>query len=895
MAGLLPRGISRAFRLPLRRSRVDDDVSDEIAFHLEMRAAELAARGWTPEAARAEARRRFGDTHHWSSAMSAVDRERVAQERRTEWLDDLAQDLRYGARSLRRAPLVSLLAVLTLALGIGANAAVFGVVKSVLLDALPYADADHLARIHTRLLDGTLERTVMSSGTVTDVVARQRSFASVGAFEGATRNVIFAGAGGPVVLKMNYAEPALFRTLGVHAALGRLIRDEDAVSDTAFNIVLTDATWRKLFAGDPSIVGKPMVVNGISRTVVGVLPRGFVGPVSDAEVYFPLNVRSTMTDAVWSRRQHWLAMIGRLRPGVTVDAARRDLAAISAGLAREYPQYNGNETTAVVPVRDDMVGDTRTPLLVLMASAAFVLVITCANLAGALLSRTISRRKEFAVRVALGAGRGRLVRQLLTESAVLAIAGGAAGLLLAWAGLHALRGLALRALPAYANLGLDRGAVLVTSLVALLTGIAFGLAPALAAGRANQEAALREEGRVASEGHRSRRLRGLLVAGQIALCVSLLAGAGLLARSLWAMTTSPIGFDAGGVLAVPVQLPARGAYAKPEARVRFFEQFEERLRALPGVTAVASSGDVPTQVGSRNGMTVEGVPRTSEAQPVVLYATVSDDYFRTLGIPLRDGRAFGPEDGLPNAPLAIIVSEGTVRRFWPNGRTVVGSRVAMGPGPNAEMATVVGVVGDVRSDPARREPEPIMYHSVRQNPFNGPIFLVRTRGGDPMALARPIQRTLAALDPSLPIHNVTTLRDVLGEQLAGRRLPVLLMTAFGTLALVLASVGVYAMFAAMAAAREREFGVRVALGASRGAIAALVLRQGGVWMLAGLAAGALGVVAVTRMVRGLLYGVSPFDPLALGAAVAMLLACGVIALLGPVRRATRVDPIMALR
>jgi predicted permease len=436
--------------------------------------------------------------------------------------------------------------------------------------------------------------------------------------------------------------------------------------------------------------------------------------------------------------------------------------------------------------------------------------------------------------------------------------------------------------------------VLVTSLVALLTGIAFGLAPALAAGRANQEAALREEGRVASEGHRSRRLRGLLVAGQIALCVSLLAGAGLLARSLWAMTTSPIGFDADGVLAVPVQL-SRTGYAKPEDRIRFFERFEERLRALPGVTAVASSGDVPTQVNSRNGMSVEGVPRTSEAQPVVLYATVSDDYFHTLGIPLREGRAFGPEDGGEKAPLTIIVSEETVRRFWPKGRTVVGSRVAMGPGPNAEMATVVGVVGDVRSDPARREPEPIMYHSIRQNPFNGPIFLVRTRGGNPMALARPIQRTLAALDPSLPIHNVTTLRDVLGEQLAGRRLPVLLMTAFGTLALVLASVGVYAMFAAMAAAREREFGVRVALGASRGAIAALVLRQGGVWMLAGLAAGALGVVAVTRMVRGLLYGVSPFDPLALGAAVVMLLACGVIALLGPVRRATRVDPIMALR
>jgi predicted permease len=346
------------------------------------------------------------------------------------------------------------------------------------------------------------------------------------------------------------------------------------------------------------------------------------------------------------------------------------------------------------------------------------------------------------------------------------------------------------------------------------------------------------------------------------------------------------------VLTVAVQLP-QSSYATADARVGFMTRFEERVRALPGVVAVAATGEAPTRVGNRNGFYIDGAPApASNAKPLALFTTVSDDYFRTLGIPLRSGRAFGPQDRA-DTPPTLIISETMERRHWPKGNAV-GSRVRLDDSPGATVFTVVGVVGDERNDPGRPVQEPQMYLSQRAQPWNGPYFVIRTQG-DPLALVKPVQRELAAIDPKLPLHNPMTLRALLSEGLAGRRLPVVLMTAFGGLALLLASVGVYAMFAAMAAAREREFGVRVALGSSRAAIAGLVLRQGGAWMALGLVGGAFGVVIVARLVRGLLYGVQPFDPIALGLAVLLLLASAAAALLVPVRRATRVDPITALR
>jgi putative ABC transport system permease protein len=885
-------GIRRLFRLPSSEARVPGEVEDEIAFHLEERARELAAGGMDPAAARAQALKEFGDVAAARAELEEIGRRRVRHESRASWWADLRQDLRYGVRSALRAPLFSLLAVLTLALGIGANAAVFGVVKSVLLDALPYRDADRLARVYGRLLDGSSERGALSAGSIDDLARRQRSFASVAAFATAPEDGVYGDEDGPRVARIARVEPGFFPTLGVAPAMGRSLVAEDAAPDTVRAVVLSHAAWQRLLGGDPGVLGREVRVNGISRTVVGVLPAGFVGPMGEADVFFPLGLGRILRDPVSARRSHWLGAVGRLKPGVTHQAAAREAAAIGAQLAREHPDDNGSMGVTAVPLREAMMGDTRTPLLMLMGSAALVLLIACANLAGALLSRTLARRKEFAVRVALGAGRGRLVRQLLTESVFLAAAGGAAGIALAVLGLSVLRGAGLPALPEYADLSLDGGAVLVTALLALFTGVAFGVAPALSVGRTDPQDTLREETRGGTEGRRSRSLRGLLVAAQIALCVSLLTGAGLLARSLWAMTRTPLGFDAEGVLAVSVQLPLRG-YPTPEALVRFHDQYAERLRALPGVSAVASATMPPTAVQSSMGFTIaDAPPPPADQQPFVLYAGVSDDYFRTLRIPLVQGRVFDARDHA-NAPQTVVVSETMARRYWPTGGAL-GSRIRMGPNPNDPLLEVIGVVGDVRNDPARADAEPMMYRPTRQQPWPLATFLLRTRT-DPEALARPAERALAEVDPNLPVQRAAPLRAVIGEGLAGRRLPTLLMTAFGALALLLASVGVYAMFANLAAAREREFGVRMALGSSRGAIARLVLRQGAVWMAAGLAGGALGIVAVARLLRSLLYGVPPFDPVALGVAVAVLLACATVALLAPVRRATRVDPATALR
>jgi predicted permease len=521
-----------------------------------------------------------------------------------------------------------------------------------------------------------------------------------------------------------------------------------------------------------------------------------------------------------------------------------------------------------------------------------VLVITCANLAGALLARTISRRKEFAVRVALGAGRGRLIRQLLTESMVIALAGAVVGLALAILGLGALRTLALPDLPSYADLSLDTGAVVATLVVALCTGCAFGLAPALAAGRWQPQGTLREETRGSSEGRRSRQLRGMLVAAQIALSLSLLVGAGLLARSLWAMTTAPLGFEPAGVLTGRVVLPS-ASYPTPESRAALFRQFEERLAALPGVSGVASTTQIASPTMSSNVLTIDGVTLSGDGPTFIPYMAVSDSYFRTLRIALRQGRTFGPQD-TPGSPPAIVISEAMARRYWPKGGAI-GAQIRISPHTAERWGVIVGIVGDVRISPALAAPEPMAYATNRQDfLWSGRDFLVRTTG-DPPGLLRPVQRELAALDQSVPLRDPKTLAAIVDERLASRRFPVLLMSAFGVLALVLVSVGVYAMFASMAAAREREFGVRVALGSTRGAIAALVLRQGAVWMAVGLAGGVVGVVFVARFIRDMLYAVAPFDPVALGIAFVVLLACGVVALLVPVRRATRVDPITVLR
>jgi len=883
-------------RLPFSRPP-RAEVDDELAFHLERRVADYVARGLSADAARAAALERLGNLDPVRSECADLLTEERRAAARRDWLDDLRQDLRYGVRSLLRTPLFSLLAVVTLALGIGANAAVFRVVKSVLLDALPYRDAGRLVQVFSRFDASKLDRSSTSPGVVGDIAERVRAFSGgLAVFNFGTFDVAYVDDAGARMLSAAAVAGDYFPTLGVRAALGRTLGESDGEQNVG---VLSYAAWQREFAGDSSVIGRKLRIERTLTTVVGVLPRGYVGPMGDADIVFPMDLRAAQRNPDLGRKQNYLSVVGRLARGATPQSAQRELDRLAGELAREHPDSERGRSFVVVPLRDAMAGETRTPLLVLMASAGLVLLITCANLAGALLSRTISRRKEFAVRVALGARRERLVRQLLTESVLLALAAAAVGLALAAAGLGVLRSLALGALPPYADLSLDAGAVAVTLAAALGTGVAFGLAPALAAGTWRPQGTLREESRGSSEGRRARRLRGALVAGQIALSLSLLTGAGLLVRSLWAMANAPLGFTPDGVLTARVQLPLSG-YPTPQARDAFFDAYREKLAALPGVTAVANATQIPSPTMSANVLTIEGATLPGDGPTFIPYMAVSDDYFRLMGITLLRGRTFGAQDA-PDAPPAIVIGEAMAKRYWPNGNAL-GARIRVSPHTAERWGVIVGIVRDVRVDPALPAPGPMAYATNRQDDlWNGRDFLIRTGcppqagGCEPLALLRPAQRLLASLDKSVPLRDPRPLRDIVDERLAGRRLPVVLMTAFGLLALVLVSVGVYAMFAAMAAAREREFGVRLALGASRGDVAAVVLRQGSAWMAAGLALGVLGVAVVARLLGGLLYEVPPFDPLTLGVALLTLLVCATVALLGPVRKATRVQAISVLR
>jgi predicted permease len=885
-----PRLLRRILAV-FRWNAQDTEMDQEMAFHIDAISREYVRSGMSEADAARAARKRFGNVRRHKEA---------GHDTRSGHLDELVQDMKSGLRQLTGAPTFAVVAAITLALGIGVNAAVFAVVKSALLDALPYTDADRLVRVYGGAR-AQQQRGPLSAGTISDIRERQRSLVSLSAFMDLPFDAVYGSESGSQVARMAWVEHSFFDTLGVSAARGRVFRGEDALSglvpltggaltpDAPSAVMLTHSGWTRLFGGDETVLGRDVRVNGIPRRVIGVLPSNYVGPMGAVDFYLAFDLGPVLGNAIVVRGSQWLGGVGRLKPGVAHETARDEIAAIWTDLAREYPTDNRALGLATIPLREAMVGNTRTPLLVLMASAGLVLFITCANLAGALLSRALSRRKEFAIRAALGAGRGRLVRQLLIESIVLAVTGGVAGVVIASVTLDRLGPFAAGALPGYIRLSRDWGAVRVSGAVAIATGLLFGAAPAMSIER-SQQSAVRDDSRGTSESRRSLRLRGALVAGQMALCLSLLVGAGLLARSLWAMTGQSLGFEPDGVLTAALQLPPRD-YATPESRARFRNQLEEELRRLPGVIAVATATSIPTAVRQRSGVTLEGEP-PSGGQTFVITAAVSDDYFRTLQIPLRRGRTFGAQD-LPNTPRALVISESMARRFWPNGNAI-GQRVRLGPNAQAPLNEIVGIVGDVRNDQARPDAEPMAYMSTRQN--GAPILTILVRAqGDPLALARPMEGVVASLDPGLALQRVMTMPVVLGEGIAGRRLPVLLMTGFGVLALLLASVGVYAMFASLAAAREREFGIRLALGSRPGAIAALVLRQGAAWMATGLAMGAFGIVLVVRLVRDLLYGVLPFDPLTVGAAVALLGACATLALLIPVRRATRVDAAVALR
>jgi putative ABC transport system permease protein len=870
------------------RADAPRDVDEELAFHIEQRVRDYMARGMDEASARAAALERLGDLRAVRAACDDALRPewRVARWRR--WLSDARQDCAFALRSAAASPLFTLLAVLMLALGIGANAAVFGVVKSVLVDALPYPDADGLVRVYGRVLETGDDRSPLSVAAVADMAERQHSFVRTATFHATPYEVIYRPSDGPQVRTGAWVEAGFLEVLGVRPAAGRAFTEREIETYTMVVMLGYDA-WRREFGGDPGVVGATIRIDANSWRIVGVMPETLVGPPGDADFWFGMRSGAAAATSPGVRKQYTVGWIGRLRADATISGAQRDLASIASDLANEHPGSDGGRSVNVVSLRESMVGDTRAPLLVLMACAALVLLVTCANLTGALLTRAVSRRREFAVRSALGAGRGRMVRQVLTENTLLAFAGAGLGLLLAVLVLSSLRAFTLTALPSYADLSLDAATVVVTIAVALITSLGIGIVPALSARHSDGQATLRSANRDTGGGARSRQVRGLLVAGQIAVCLTLLVGAGLLTRSLLRMTRSPLGFDPDGVLTFSVKgpLPAPDA-----ARRGFFDRLVERIGTIPGVEAVASTDQLPGEEMSRVPLVRAGdVPDGPSS--LVSVATVTDDYFDLMRVPLLHGRTFGVRDA-PDGQRAIVISETLVRRYWPGG-DAIGARVRLGGDPEAPMAEVVGIVGDVRNDPTRTTPAAMVYATSRQSLLRSSrSYLVRA-DRDPARLVDPIRRTLLDIDNTVPMTGGTTLRSMLDGGLDVRRVPALLVTAFAVLALLLACMGVYAMFSSLSSGREREFGVRMALGSSPRAIASLVLRQGAAWIAAGFAIGLVGAGIIARALRTLLFDVSPLDPVAIGVAVLAIASFGTIALLIPVRRATRTDPRAILR
>jgi putative ABC transport system permease protein len=869
-----------------------NEVQDELEFHIEERVREYMAAGMDEAAARRSALNRIGDVDRVRGECATILSAQRRSLARRDWFSDLVQDLRFAARASLRAPLFTLMAVVTLALGIGANSAVFGLVKSVLLNPLPYGEADRIVRVQAyREGDGPDLGGGVSAGTAQDLTERQRAFSDISFTATGGRDAVLQADDGATTVRLAWVTPSFFRTLGVSPIIGRVFDDAEASTDTAQVIILSHAIWQQQYGGHPDVMGQVVMLNGLPRTVVGIMPSTFLHPVDPSDVYLPLNLDPWLRDAVSARGSHFLAVVARMNPGATLESASADVAGIGAALAVEHPRENGDVALRALPLHGTMIGETRTPLLVLMGSAMLVLIIACANLAAALLSRTIARRKEFAVRISLGAGRSRVVRQLLAESVLLSVAGGVAGLLLASAALAALRGASVDVLPAYADLTLDPGAMAFTFVLALITGLAFGLTPALVAGRGDTQATLRDEARGGTGGRGAHRARGLLVAGQVALCVSVLAGAGLLTRSLLLMASEPLGFEPRNTLAFDVPLPA-ARYPTLTSQVLFFDEMRERIAAMPGVRDVGLLNMLPTRVTNSNSVYALGTAQADDAAaPFVLTTAVLDGLFEALGIDVVAGRAFTTADDT-DSPMVAVVSETMARRFWPDG-SAIGSRIRVGPDPNAPTREVVGIVRDVRTSLTEPGAEPMLYVAMRQGWWGG-TFVVRTEG-HPAGHINPLRGVLAAYDPAVPMANVTTLDDVVSEGLAVRRLPMTLMLTFGVLALLLACIGIYALFANMAASREREFGVRMAIGSTRGAIARLVLREGATWMGLGLLGGAVGVFVIGRALNSLLYGIAPLDPLAIAVAVGALLLCTAVALAAPVRRATRADPAASMR
>jgi putative ABC transport system permease protein len=865
------------------RPSVHDEVDEEVAFHIEMRTRDFVAQGMAPAEARAAAVRRFGDVGRVRTSCRAIGARRDREVRLTEWAEGLWQDVRFAVRQLRQAPAFSLVAVLTLALGTGANTTVFSVVHGVLLRSLPYPDEGRLYVLWERSAERDVEKSPLSFANYEDYKAQARSFASMGA--AAFRTYDLTRAAQPEQLVAFAVSDGLFATLGVRPLLGRTIGDRESRDADADVAVLSYELWQRQFGGDSGIVGRAITLDGRPFTVVGVLPPKQGWPYF-ASLWTPLGPGPTSRDA----RSPGVNVVGRLRAGATAEDAQRELAVIGGRLAAAHPKENGGWGAQLVSLHEETVGAQRPRLLLLLGAVGCVLLAACINLAHMLLARGAQRQREVAVRVAMGATRGRIVRQLVTEGVTLAVVGSAAGVLVARGLLPVLLRLAPGELPRKDEVTLDPAVLAFALAVALATGLLVGVLPAMRASRLDVAQAIKNGVGGAGRG-RGWALRGALVVSEVALATVLVVGAGLLLMSFSRLQQVALGFDPRPVVTLGLVLPENVYPAAADAR-EFFRRARERIGALPQVEAVGASNAPPFGMNMQAEVSPVGV---RDARPQQAGSQViTQGYLEALRIALLRGRAFGDED-TPDGPRVALVNETLARRFFPGADPVGRTLRVRESGREPREVTIVGVVGDVRHAGRAQAVVPEVYEPYAQNVWEYMNLVVRTRGADPAGALPSIRRAIAEVDPVRPLFAVQPMAEALERDGAQPRFSAVLVAAFAALAALLACVGVAGLMAFAVATREREIGIRTALGAQTRDILLLVFRPGVGLVGAGVAVGAVAAAALSHLVRGLLYGVRPTDPLVFAAAAAGLALAGVVACYLPTRRAAAIEPAKVLR
>jgi predicted permease len=876
---LIPR-LNSLWRNLFHKDRVDQEFTEEIQAYLDMVTEENIRQGLTPQEARRNALVEVGGVEQVQ--------ERVREIRMGQFIETTWRDIRFGVRALVHSPIFTVVTVLSLALGIGANTAIFSVVNGLLLRPLPYPESEQIVDVwHTppqQSFPG-LDRFSVSPANYLDWKAQSNAFEQMAIYT--YTGLSLSTSNDPLPLIGAAVSSDFFSVLRTNAMQGRTFTPDEEQPGRDQVVVISHGLWQRAFGANPNIVGQTLTLNSRSFTVVGIMPAGFQLP-READLWVPLawDDKERQTRSI-----HDYIVIARLKQSVSLPQAQAEMSTISTRLEQQYPEENSGWGAVVIPLREDLVGDIRTALLVLFSAVGFVLLIACANVANLMLARGANRQKEIAVRIALGAGRARLVRQLLTESVLLAVTGGVLGLLLAvWGSRMLVR---LGSLPNSGDIGIDTWALGFTLLVSFAAGIIIGIVPALQFTKSSLSETLKQGSGRTGGSPMKQHTRKALVVSEVALSLVLLIGAGLMIRSFWKLQNVDPGFDTSNALTMSVALtPIR--YSEPHQQLAFLDRAMEQIRAVPGVVSVGTTTTIPLAGGgSTQPFSIEGRPTgTIAEQPMAQTRYISPDYFKAIGIPLRQGRFFSDQDRDNSVPV-IIISEAMARRFWP-GENPIGKRLTPSFHSKEGAREIVGVVGDVKARGLDSDASTMMYLPYKQAPRPFMSFVVRT-SSNPESLVQPVSRAIYSIDKEQALTDVQTMDQVLMQSLSDRRFNMTLLLTFAGVALVLAAVGVYGVMNYTVTLRRRELGIRMALGAKASDVLRLVLRQGLTLTLIGVGAGLISAYALTRLMASLLYGVTATDYLTFASVSAVLIVVGLVASFVPARRATKVDPTIALR